>query len=199
MSLDPFTLRTLSPLLHNLAKRSDPRLIVTLRPQDPIPAWITHLIYLDPNLQVAHQGRTDDVIRNLRDESKAFRTGLGPQVTLELGRKLSTQGIEDNHLNRGVSAEPDAQTPGVVTAKGKDSADAREPVLEMESVQVRYGDKQVLGGWLQGVDGQPRQGLWWTVRRGQRWSVFGPNGKCCRLVIQHILILQDRVKQLSSP
>ena len=182
VGLDPPTLRTLSPLLYNLAKSSDPRLLLTLRPQDPIPDWITHVIYLFPSLQVAHQGRTDDVIRNLRDESKPNLIRQGPQATLELGRKLSARGIEDNHLNRGVSAKPDAQTPSVVTAKGKDSAGATQPVLEMENVQVRYGDKQVLGGWVEEVDGQPRQGLWWTVRRGQRWGVFGPNGKCCHLV-----------------
>ena len=183
VGLDPPTLRTLSPLLYNLAKSSDPRLLLTLRPQDPIPDWITHLIYLNPSLQVAHQGRTDDVIRNLRGESKANSIRQGPQGTLEVGRKLSAQGIEDNHLNRRVSAEPDTQTPNVVTAKGKDSAGTREPVLEMENVQVRYGDKQVLGGWVQDVDGQPRQGLWWTVRRGQRWGVFGTNGKCYHLLV----------------
>lgn len=46
MGLDPPTLTTLSPILRDLAYRSSPNLILGLRPQDPIPAWITDVVIL---------------------------------------------------------------------------------------------------------------------------------------------------------
>jgi ABC-type molybdenum transport system ATPase subunit/photorepair protein PhrA len=50
-----------------------------------------------------------------------------------------------------------------------------EPLIEMKGVRVAYGDKTVLGKWE--PEGETKEpGLWWTVRRGQRWGVFGPNG-----------------------
>ena len=53
-----------------------------------------------------------------------------------------------------------------------------EALVEMEGVCVRYGDKEVLGSWEQEVGGQKKRGLSWTIRRGERWGVFGPNGMC---------------------
>ena len=53
-----------------------------------------------------------------------------------------------------------------------------EAIVEMEGVCVRYGDKEVLGSWEQEVGGQAKKGLSWTIRRGERWGVFGPNGMC---------------------
>ena len=53
-----------------------------------------------------------------------------------------------------------------------------EAIVEMEGVCVRYGDKEVLGSWEQEVGGQEKKGLSWTIRRGERWGVFGPNGMC---------------------
>ena len=52
MGLDPPTLLTLSPMLKGLAEASAPRLVLTLRPQDPIPDWITHLMFLKGTCEV---------------------------------------------------------------------------------------------------------------------------------------------------
>ncbi|EGY20549.1 uncharacterized protein VDAG_10178 [Verticillium dahliae VdLs.17] len=46
----------------------------------------------------------------------------------------------------------------------------------MDGCQVRYGDKIALGNWSQSTPAGPKDGLIWTVRRGERWGVFGPNG-----------------------
>lgn len=51
-------------------------------------------------------------------------------------------------------------------------------IVEMQGVCVRYGDKEILGGWQQEIEGRTQKGLSWTVRRGERWGVFGPNGMC---------------------
>ena len=53
-----------------------------------------------------------------------------------------------------------------------------EILVEMQDICVRYGDKEVLGNWLQEVHGLTKKGLSWTIRRGERWGVFGPNGMC---------------------
>ena len=52
----------------------------------------------------------------------------------------------------------------------------KEALVEMQGVCVRYGDKEVLGSSEQEIDNQLEKGLSWTVRRGDRWGVFGPNG-----------------------
>ena len=59
MGLDPLTVTTLSPLLHSLAQASSPRLILALRPQDPVPCWISHVIRLGNNLQILFHGKKD--------------------------------------------------------------------------------------------------------------------------------------------
>ena len=56
-----------------------------------------------------------------------------------------------------------------------------EVLVEMQDVCVKYSDKEILGSWKQELEGQTRNGLSWTVRRGERWGVFGPNGKCLAL------------------
>ncbi len=57
-------------------------------------------------------------------------------------------------------------------------ASSNESLVEMQGVVVRYGDKEVLGSWEHESEGQTQKGLWWTIRRGERWGVFGPNGMC---------------------
>ncbi|KIW64087.1 hypothetical protein PV04_09045 [Phialophora macrospora] len=66
MGLDPPTLVTLSPMLKRLAYRSSPLLMLGLRPQDPIPDWITHLVVLGHNHTVALMGQKDRVLLNVR-------------------------------------------------------------------------------------------------------------------------------------
>ncbi len=168
---------TLSPLLHGLAKKNTPQILFALRSQDPIPDWITHLIYLGPSLQVAKQGRKNDVLNRVEWETNSSRSRQVTQISTEFGRKLTARAIEDQYISRQENSEQQAQTLKPLDAKDRALSDDREPLVEMENVQVVYGDKQVLGAWVQDVNGQPRQGLCWTVRRGQRWGVFGPNGE----------------------
>ena len=62
MGLDPPTLVTLSPMLRELAYKSSPRLFLALRPQDPIPDWITHIIILGNNHTIALKGLKEEVL-----------------------------------------------------------------------------------------------------------------------------------------
>lgn len=52
-------MKALSPLLYSLAQANSPRLVLALRPQDPLPDWITHVIRLGSSFQVIYQGSKD--------------------------------------------------------------------------------------------------------------------------------------------
>ena len=172
MGLDPATQASLSPLLFSLAQASSPRLLLALRPQDPIPFWITHLVYLNPGCKVGAQGLKDDVLNTLQDR------GLKPSIS------ASTRVAENGRYTHGnnhvpadmavytgdrVSQNRFSQTDGSLAGSGK-------PVVQMKDVIIKYGEKQILGGWAEINKGESRAGLHWTVRKGERWGVFGPNG-----------------------
>jgi ABC-type molybdenum transport system ATPase subunit/photorepair protein PhrA len=72
-----------------------------------------------------------------------------------------------------------------------------EPLVEMEGCRVRYGDKIALGNWSEERDGSEKTGLYWTVRRGQRWGVFGPNGSGKTTIVS--LLCSDHPQTYSLP
>jgi ABC-type molybdenum transport system ATPase subunit/photorepair protein PhrA len=98
---------TLSPILRDLAYRSTPRLIMSLRPQDPIPDWITHLAILGHNYTLAVAGRKEEVLYAVHrwadahgsQESgtvgrmAALMTSRYGQPLLGIGHKLSPKGV----------------------------------------------------------------------------------------------------------
>lgn len=89
MGLDPPTLVTLSPMLRELAYKSSPRLLLALRPQDPIPDWITHLVILGQNHTVALMGVKDDVLFAIHRWADAYdNKGMGRYVS-KMARQMS--------------------------------------------------------------------------------------------------------------
>ena len=200
VGLDPPTLRTLSPLLHNLAKTQSPRLLLALRPQDVLPEWITHLIYIGRDLRVDFQGTKEEVLEQIRAVNRASSKGFSEnfdQSTRGGGTDASSfmseydvinkdrirtprlQGLSPNYTAK-YSELPSYSREGIPLHKTAmhniEPPRIGEVIVEMENVIVKYGEKQVLGGWKQHVDGHIKEGLWWTVRRGERWGIFGPNG-----------------------
>lgn len=67
----------------------------------------------------------------------------------------------------------------------------------MDGCVVRYRDKVVLGNWTEERDGKARDGLFWTVRRGERWGVFGPNGSGKTTIVS--LLSSDHPQTYSLP
>ncbi len=179
MGLDPPTLMTLSPLLHRLAKANAPRLVLALRPQDPLPKWITHLVYLDKECKVAHQGRKDELLVELKG-----KIGLvgelpgadmrGQVVTSKPKAKLapSSESPDAGQMKSSKMTEESREK----WQKLETERSGREVLVNMEGVCVKYGEKIVLGNWTQGSEGEKTRGLRWDVRRGDRWGIFGPNG-----------------------
>lgn len=72
--------------------------------------------------------------------------------------------------------EPTESREGIALVDTDVRMSKNEALVEMQGVCVRYGDKEVLGSWEQEINGLGTKGLSWTIRRGERWGVFGPNG-----------------------
>ncbi|CZR64909.1 probable Putative mitochondrial repair protein [Phialocephala subalpina] len=214
MGLDPPTLLSLSPMLYGLAERNAPRLVLSLRPQDPVPEWITHLVYLKGNCKVARMGTKDEVLDELKELIFGVQHGLVDPYYFnesiksmhEVGRTLTSEGILEPDFS---STDFSALVRPSVPSESRDGyqmhdvhePEIGEPLIEMEGARVAYGTKAVLGNWKQKVDTESstedRDGLWWSVKRGQRWGIFGPNGSGKTTLLS--LICSDHPQTYSLP
>lgn len=206
MGLDPPTLLTLSPLLERLAKESRPRVILTLRPQDPIPDWITHLVVLSGDCRVVAGGQKKKVLKELEYYVQAVKQGTDDGVIMplhvaeEIGRVLTPNGIQEKQLT--TSASSIATKAVELSRDGYPLHDQipripGETLVEMQGAVVAYGSKAVLGKWKQDVNGEEKVGLWWKIRRGERWGIFGPNGSGKTTILS--LICSDHPQTYSLP
>jgi ABC-type molybdenum transport system ATPase subunit/photorepair protein PhrA len=181
VGLDPVTTRSISELLHTLVKKSDPRIILALRPQDKVPDWITHVMVVGNDHNIVLQGpkrQIDDTLTvwsqliNKTDEN--FLRGPLERQRKAIYEKAEADlkaGILDKGLVRDLVAPKND-----LKLKRPSAEAGGEPIIEMEGVRVQYGDKVVLGGWKQQVNKKTKEGLHWRVRRGQRWAILGANG-----------------------
>ncbi|QDS73444.1 hypothetical protein FKW77_008764 [Venturia effusa] len=220
MGLDPPTVRMLVDILHKLAESHSPRLVLSLRPDEEYPAWITHTVYLNTDYTVHSSGSRVDVIRDIHERAKKASTGtsfsamtkedqdlLAVSISLRANepvpeflesneeyrlyvrtRSLANKDLKDarNVVSRdGFSPEPTPVPP------------PGEALIEMKGVNVKYDGRSVLGDWKQQIDGETKEGLWWSVHRGQRWGVFGPNGSGKTTLIS--LITSDHPQTYSLP
>ncbi|TGJ82567.1 hypothetical protein E0Z10_g6197 [Xylaria hypoxylon] len=202
MGLDPPTVAGLSPLLHALASTASPRLVLSARPQDPIPDWITHLVYLRADCQVGAMGEKETVLEGLRKYVRGVWNGalvedekMAVHNVVQVGKTLTAKGIQGETLmgDEALNEEKMQLTnPAVVTPNN-----IGEPIVEMEGCQVQYRGKVALGNWKDQINGKERQGLTWTVRRGQRWGIFGPNGSGKTTIVS--LICSDHPQTYSMP
>ncbi|KAK0853971.1 hypothetical protein LTR03_002599 [Friedmanniomyces endolithicus] len=156
MGLDPNTLRTMAKVLRQIAERQQPRLIMSLRPEDGVPEWVSHLVVLDEDSRVLGQG--------------------------------TKQGL----FNGDVEASNKAEAHRILNA-----AEHAQTLVEMRGVRVAYGDKVVLGDWKQSVTGGEKPGLWWSLHRGQRCAILGPNGSGKTTMLS--LITSDHPQTYSLP
>lgn len=240
MGLDPPTLVTLSPMLQKLAYQSSPLLLLALRPQDPIPHWITHLAVLGHNHSVALMGAKSQVLLSLRRWLDLFsqmgtagmgRDAAGRRAESEIAEQilkrygLPPSGVGDELSERGISrhpiltkeltsedeqwwadsitAKPSSQkgldgllelvksptstnaahaavlpsspSPGEEEQALPDDTSLGEPLVELNSVVVKYGNKTVLGH-APAQPGFSEPGLNVTIRQGTRLALLGPNG-----------------------
>ncbi|KAK0714773.1 P-loop containing nucleoside triphosphate hydrolase protein [Lasiosphaeris hirsuta] len=200
MGLDPPTVAGLSPLLRSLAEKASPRLVLSARPQDPLPDWITHLMYLRTDCQISAMGDKETVLEGLRKYVRGVWKGdLLEDETMpvhalgEMGRTLTGSGVE----GQGLSDEVTGSSAGEPAIANAGPEILGEPLVEMSGCRVTYGDKVALGNWTEERDGQSLSGLHWTVRTGERWGVFGPNGSGKTTIVS--LLSSDHPQTYSLP
>lgn len=173
MGLDPNTLVRLSAVLKGLAEKNQPRLVISLRPEDGIPEWISHLVVVGERHQMLAQGSKSSILEDQNEEVRSM---------VHLAEPNS---VRDTRLSRdGLPRDSPALPKG-------------EALVQMNGVTVSYGPKTVLGDWHQDVEDQSRSGLWWSLHRGQRCGIFGPNGSGKTTMLS--LITSDHPQTYSLP
>lgn len=207
MGLDPPTVAGLSPLLRDMAAAAAPRLVLSSRPQDPLPAWVTHLAYLRTDGQVGATGPRDAVLDRLRQYVQGVRRGtvaeepgMPAQALGEMGRLLTERGVQGEAFAEATTVAGSTDT----------SVAVGEPLVQMDGCRVQYGDRVVLGNWTQPAAGtgigsgsssgsgtDTIDGLVWTVRRGERWGVFGANGSGKTTIVS--LLCSDHPQAYALP
>ncbi|RDA88753.1 hypothetical protein CP532_4107 [Ophiocordyceps camponoti-leonardi (nom. inval.)] len=173
MGLDPETAREMASLFARLVAKGDTRLVMCARPQDPLPGWITHLVYLGDGGRVV--GSKQDVFSELEGQLRG--DDAGTEAIGENQKWHIRAFLKESRRTGQASSSSSSSSAYTGTAIPPTPVDAdAEPVVEMDGCQVRYGDKIALGDWTQKTKRGDKAGMVWTVRRGERWGVFGPNG-----------------------
>ncbi|KAF2451445.1 ABC transporter-like protein [Karstenula rhodostoma CBS 690.94] len=211
IGLDPFVSQHISEVLHRLAEANAPRIVLSLRPQDVIPEWITHIVYAGEDGNVQALGQKEEVFQYLKrqyeeiEQSIISRSGKGHQLDpklvelREVGKHLSEKG--DFETSSTEERDP-SSAPPELSRDGFEKLDVStvnigEPVVEMEGVRIKYGPNSVLGEWQQDVDGTLKDGLWMNIHRGQRWGIFGANGSGKTTLLS--LVTSDHPQTYSAP
>ncbi|KAK0284815.1 hypothetical protein LTR91_009711 [Friedmanniomyces endolithicus] len=180
MGLDPNTLRTMAEVLRQIAERQQPRLVMSLRPEDGVPEWVSHMVVIDEHMRVLGQGTKQGL--------------LGGDV--EASDKVEVHRILNAGENaHGAAAQVQVSRDGF--ERSSPPLPPGEALVEMRGVRLAYGDKVVLGDWKQSVAGGDKPGLWWSLHRGQRCAILGPNGSGKTTMLS--LITSDHPQTYSLP
>lgn len=137
---------------------------------------------IDLLLRRLAQAQNPQLILALRPQDK-ISDWISHLIILEPGLRVKAQG-EKKAVRWALEMSSDLTTQGqnaeglyLDSLKSHDETQ-KESLVVMEDVKIKYGNKQILGGWK-----DQRSGLWWTIRRGERWGIFGPNGKYIYLTV----------------
>jgi len=205
IGLDPIVTKHISNVLHRLAEANAPRIVLSLRPQDTVPDWTTHVVYAGEDGKVDALGTKDEVFTYLQKQSEELeKSGKG-------GKKMDAKTIELREVGRHLSESGNFETSTsptsasditVLSRDGYEKIDDShvrigEPIVEMEGVRIVYGSNSVLGDWQQDVNGTGRNGLHFTINRGSRWGIFGANGSGKTTLLS--LVTSDHPQTYSAP
>jgi ABC-type molybdenum transport system ATPase subunit/photorepair protein PhrA len=145
-------------------------------------------------------GPKDLVLDGLNAYARGVKTGrLSEDRTLPVQSLAQAAGVAELDGTATNVAEEGLQSQATsAESQATDRKNEGEPVIEMQGCKVRYGDKIALGNWSRDTDpGTTEDGLFWTVRRGQRWGVFGPNGSGKTTIVS--LLCSDHPQTYSLP
>lgn len=179
--MDPLMQAMMLRRLLELSKKSHLSIVTSFLDSDVIPYYVTHLLYLNAQHEIVAMGERGEAGDKVREAG--LRLELGSQHVPYKGGILNRR----PPLERRDRIPEDGSTStrerwyeqydsAVCVADKAPQAESRPTVIELSGVRVRYGDRTVLGNGEQDVDGERRAGLWWQVKQGERWAVFGANG-----------------------
>jgi ABC-type molybdenum transport system ATPase subunit/photorepair protein PhrA len=201
VGLDPIVTKHISSVLYRLAEAKTPRIVLSLRPQDDIPEWVTHLVYAGEDGIVNRLGPKEEVLSYLKDEYKSTQAESATNARSPNTKKLHEVGRLLYERDAKATAAPLSNAP-VLSRDGYEKIDKtrqtiNEPLVEMEGVRIAYGQNSVLGEWEQDKNGVSESGLHWTVHRGERWGIFGANGSGKTTLLS--LVTSDHPQTYSAP
>lgn len=195
--MDPIVTKHISNVLHRLAEANAPRIVLSLRPQDEIPDWVTHLVYAGEDGNVDKLGPKEEVLRYLKDEYKSIQENGASKTTSSNAKELQEVGRLLSERDSNATAESPVLSRDGYEKIDKSERTISEPIVEMQGVRIAYGQNSVLGEWKQDVNGTPQSGLHWNVHRGERWGIFGANGSGKTTLLS--LVTSDHPQTYSAP
>ncbi|KAH7394955.1 hypothetical protein DE146DRAFT_66373 [Phaeosphaeria sp. MPI-PUGE-AT-0046c] len=196
IGLDPIVTKHISKVLHQMAEAQEPRIVLSLRPQDAVPDWITHVVYAGDDGKVDASGPKEEVFAYLKrryeeiEKSGGIGNEMDPKLVeiREVGRHLSESGNFENSTSSSTTDPTKLSRDGYLHIDPC-SVTTGEPIVEMEGVRISYSSNSVLGDW--------QGGLHFTIRRGQRWGIFGANGSGKTTLLS--LVTSDHPQTYSAP
>ncbi|KAK0274173.1 hypothetical protein LTR35_007046 [Friedmanniomyces endolithicus] len=163
-------------------------------------------------------GLDPNTLRTMAEVLRQIAERQQPRLIMSLGLRTGClrQGMKQGLFNGDVEASKKAEAHRILNAaEHAQSAAAQiqvsrddfkrtspplppgEALVEMCGIRVAYGDKVVLGDWKQSVTGGEKPGLWWSLHRGQRCAILGPNGSGKTTMLS--LITSDHPQTYSLP
>ncbi|EMT60424.1 hypothetical protein FOC4_g10011695 [Fusarium odoratissimum] len=144
--------------------------------------------------QVGSMGPKEEVLDGLKKYVRGVRKGgltedekLPLHSLVDIGRVLPSSASTEASGNLGEASYKELEP---INPKA-------EPLVEMDGCKVQYRGKIALGNWTQQTTDGSKDGLIWTVRRGERWGVFGPNGSGKTTIVS--LLCSDHPQSYSLP
>ena len=140
-----------------IAVNRERRIFCAFKHPHDVPSWVTHLIYAGSDSKIVALGPRSAVLQILRDTWR-----VDPEEYLYTAPSIEAFHRASPWVPKKVVKKPQVE---------------KKTVVEMCGVQIRHGNKVIVGDWKQNVNENEQNGLWWKVKTGERWGLFGPNGR----------------------
>jgi ABC-type molybdenum transport system ATPase subunit/photorepair protein PhrA len=188
IGLDPLTRFELSRLLYYLSRNTSLSVVCALEDTEELPQFVSHIAYINPDHEIVAAGPRTVAGREVR--ARGYHLDTNTRHKRPSGEKPKNPANRLQYNDYAWYRQEDAPVHEADTSSSP-------TVIEMSGVRVRYGELTALGGWQQEVHGVTQPGLWWNVRQGERWGVFGANGAGKTTLLA--LISSDHPQAYSEP
>ncbi|KAL9035380.1 MAG: hypothetical protein Q9214_006608, partial [Letrouitia sp. 1 TL-2023] len=144
----PENTKDIAFLLGGLAKANTPRLVLSLRPQDPLPKWITHLLRLSSDFEVIFKGPRAEVRKSfllhggrLRNKLKDFQKYERSKTKGGNFPSSTAKNDQPGNVPKMYVGDGKQYSAEGLPLKSSEAPELGEPLVEMNNVVVKYGPK----------------------------------------------------------